>query len=547
MRRYLVLPTFSVLLLLLAFVLISGSAAGSGSAGKGDRDVIPGRYIVVLRDGAAAGQDVGDIEREDGFVADQVYGKAIRGFAAQLSPDQVRKLKDDGRVASIEPDRIVTAFPQTLPTGVHRIATDQNPIAAIDGQDANGGLGLDTDIAVIDTGIQPDHPDLRVVAGARFVWNGSTCAGGSYADDNGHGTHVAGIAAARDNAVGVVGVAPGARLWAVKVLDSTGSGAYSCVIAGVNWVTANAATIKVANMSLGGSSSAALCSAIANSVAAGVIYTVAAGNSAVDASGTSPANCSSVIAVSAIADYNGQPGGGYAGSDCYGVSPPYYGPDDTFASFSNYGSLVDIAAPGVCITSTYMGGGYATMSGTSMASPHVAGAAALFRLAGYSGSADGPTVVSAMTAAGYTTPQNSTCGFSGDPDSFHEPLVWLGPPCGAAPTPTPAPTATATPAATPTPAPTPAPAPICVAPTITSHSDTNPTGGGTVSFTWNQVPGATQYRVQRQRTGGTWETRRTSSATSFSGSDSSTDPFWRVLVSAGSCTPIPGPATTFDP
>jgi subtilisin family serine protease len=502
-------------------------------------------------------------------MADKVYGHAIRGFAARLSPDQVRKLKNDSRVDSVEPDRIITAFPQTPPTGVRRIATDQNAIAAVNGVDANGGLGLDTDIAIIDTGIQPDHPDLRVAGGASFIWNGSTCAGGSYADDNGHGTHVAGTAAARDNGIGVAGVAPGARLWAVKVLDNTGSGSTSCVIAGVDWVTANAATIKVANMSMGGGSSPALCNAIANSVAAGVIYAVAAGNSGADASGTSPANCSSVIAVSAIADYNGLPGGGYSGSDCYGYNPPYYGPDDTFARFSSYGSVVDIAAPGVCITSTYLGGGYRSMSGTSMASPHAAGAAALFRLAGYRGSADGPTVVSAMTAAGYTTPQNGPCGFTGDRDAFREPVVWLGAPCGAtptpaptaSPTPAPAPTASPTPApaptesptpapaptASPTPAPTPTPEPTCAAPTITSHSDTKPTGGGTVSFTWAPVPGAITYRVQRQGNNGSWSTRKTSSATSFTGSDPSSDPFWRVFVYTGTCAPIPGPATVFDP
>jgi subtilisin len=236
-------------------------------------------------------------------------------------------------------------------------------------------------VAVIDTGIQSNHPDLHVVGGVDFTGNrhGSE-------DGNGHGTHVSGTIAAKQNGVGVVGVAPGAGLYAVKVLDDRGSGQNSWVIAGVNWVAANgpgtAANIRVANMSLGGASSQAILDALDGAVAAGVAVCVAAGNSSADCRGTSPANSTNlgVNTVSALCDSDGQPGGLGAATS--------YGADDTFASFSNNGRNetvapdpagdgVDVIAPGVNIYSTYKGGGYATMSGTSMASPHAAGVAAL--------------------------------------------------------------------------------------------------------------------------------------------------------------------------
>jgi subtilisin len=235
-------------------------------------------------------------------------------------------------------------------------------------------------VAVIDTGIALNHPDLNVVGGR----NCST--GSSYNDGNGHGTHVAGTVAAKG---AIVGVAPGAPLYAVRVLNNAGSGSWSNVICGVDWVTANgpgtAANIKVANMSLGGSGTAgnscdasSLRRAICNSVTAGVTYVVAAGNSASDAAGFVPAAYPEVITVAAIADFNGLAGGGAAPTCRTDV-------DDTHANFSNYGTAtsgaghVDITAPGVCIYSTWhSGSGYNTISGTSMSSPHVAGAAVLY-------------------------------------------------------------------------------------------------------------------------------------------------------------------------
>lgn len=409
-------------------------------------DIIPGRYIVLLLPGRDPDTVAGALGRQYGFSADIIYRHAVQGFVANLSDAAIQALQHNPNVLLIEPDSFVTALDQTLPTGVDRIDGAQNTTADINGD----GGDLEIDVVVIDTGVESSHPDLRVVGGMasyfiRLFGPFGTCGNSdSWEDTNGHGTHVAGTIGARDNDLGAVGVAPGARIWSVRVLGADGSGCNSDVIAGVDWVTGRKAEfndgpgdgdsgidIAVANMSLGGGNSSALCTAISNSVAVGVIYPVAAGNSATDAANTSPANCSSAITVSAVADFNGQPGGGAAATCRSDV-------DDTFADFSNFGAVVDIAAPGVCILSTWIGGGYATASGTSMATPHVAGGVALFRVAtGYSGSASGPDVVAAMTAAGWTVPQNSACGFTGDPDSFAEPLIWLGAPCVTGPDTTP--------------------------------------------------------------------------------------------------------------
>ena len=295
------------------------------------------------------------------------------------------------------------------------------------------------EVAVLDTGIDIDHPELTVPGGVRYSDSGYTsCNNGSssFDDDGGHGTSVAGIVAAKDNTSQVVGVAPGARTWAVKVLDLAGGGTSDCVIKGVDWVTdkkqrfdvglPGGVNFRVANMSFRFFENIpSLCSAVNTSVLAGIVYVAAAGNENQNAPAWSPANCTHVITVSAIADYNGLPGGG-AGWTCSN-----YGSDDTLASFSNYGSTVEIAAPGTCTETTAMGGGTRLFSGTSGATPHVAGGVALFIWNGYSGSAYGPTVVSSMTSAGWTVAQSSACGFSGDRDSFAEPLLWLAPGCGS--------------------------------------------------------------------------------------------------------------------
>ena len=212
---------------------------------------------------------------------------------------------------------------------------------------------------IIDTGIDTRHTDLNVARNVNF-------AGGKNGDCNGHGTHVAGTVAAEDNAQDVVGVAPGAPLTGVKVLGCNGSGSTSGVIAGVDWVTANAQKPAIANMSLGGGISTALDDAVKRSAGSGVFYSLAAGNDGLDACLSSPARAgagtNNGIMTTAATDSNNRE-----------------------ASFSNFGSCVDVWAPGVSVLSTKNGGGTVTYSGTSMASPHVGGAGALY-LSSHAGS-----------------------------------------------------------------------------------------------------------------------------------------------------------------
>ena len=402
-----------------------------------EQPTIPDRYIVTFRDDAAADAYAAVLDTSPDVTIGERYDTAVEGFAARMSPEIASALDADPAVAWIEPDRIVRVDAETLPTGINRI--DLEPAGDINAI----GPDLDVDVAIMDTGIDLDHPDLRVAGGFAsygisfffFQLCGQT---DSFDDGHGHGTHVAGTAAARDNDLGVIGVAPGARVWAVRILGPDGSGCLSDVIAGVDWATANAATIDVANMSIESPNSPSLCTAINNSVAAGVIYAVASGNSGIDAAQTTPANCGNAITTSAVADYNGIPGGG-ASPTCIN-----YGADDTLATFSNFGAVVDVAAPGVCILSTYIGGGYATFSGTSMASPHMAGAAARFVAEGYNGAANPAAVLAAMTSAGWLEPQNGACGFTGDRDAFPEPMLHPGTVCSPGlPTATPTPHADA--------------------------------------------------------------------------------------------------------
>jgi subtilisin family serine protease len=307
-----------------------------------------------------------------------IYRHALRGYAARLSTQAAARIASDPRVASVVPDREIGLLHHCPQPGHPHCPTDPDPDPGdydvptglsrsfwenSSAVDSTVGVG----VAIIDTGIS-SHADLNIAGGV----NCNT--GGSYSDGHGHGTHVAGTVAANGT---IVGVARGAPLYAVRVLSNSGSGSWAQIICGVDWVTARASFIKVANMSLGGSGSEGSCNdgglrqAICASVAAGVTYAVAAGNSATDASSFVPATYPEVITVSALADFDGAPGG-------LGSPTCRSDVDDTHANFSNYGDDVDIIAPGVCIESTWNNGGRNTISGTSMASPHVAGAAALY-------------------------------------------------------------------------------------------------------------------------------------------------------------------------
>lgn len=277
---------------------------------------------------------------------------------------------------------------QTVPTGVRRIGCQANSLWL-----GSGVTAVNADIAILDTGVELTHPDLNVYASTNFTESATA------SDVNGHGTHVAGTAAAKNRSSGVVGVAPGARLWNVKVLGDDGNGSLSSIISGVDYVTQHASEIEVANMSFGGRGlSASLRMAIQNCVSNGVVCVTAAGNNTLDVYGGDqvlgtiddffPASYPECVTVSAMADSDGLAGG--VGADLYSGAN-FVGKDDTLATFSNFscsrdvskvvnsrGLAIDMAAPGAAIYSTYKGSSYATMSGTSMASPHVAGGAALY-------------------------------------------------------------------------------------------------------------------------------------------------------------------------
>jgi subtilisin len=409
LKRISSLVVISILIMSLSGVAL---AAPSSAPANG---VIPGQYIVVLKgDVANPAAVANEMALAHGLGLMNTYGAALKGFASTIPAARLEAVRSDPRVQFISENREVSIDAQTLPTGVDRIQGDASSTLS-----GNGSGTVNIKVAVIDTGIDLTHPDLNVLGGV----NCST--GPSFKDGHGHGTHVSGTIAAKDDGNGVVGMAPGAGLYAVRVLNNAGSGSWASVACGIDWVTANAASlgIKVANMSLGGtgsddgncgnSNNDALHLAICNSVAAGVTYVVAAGNSNADMAGFVPAAYNEVLAVTALADFNGQPGGGAAATCRTDV-------DETPADFSNFTTVGSsdvghtIAGPGVCILSTWKGGGYNTISGTSMASPHVAGTAALCIATGAcSGSPSNVLAKLRNDAAA----QPAYYGFVGDPNN----------------------------------------------------------------------------------------------------------------------------------
>ena len=338
--------------LIAALPLVAVASQAQAKAG----DKIPNSYICVFKDsevsrGNARAEAVRAVQAGGGQLK-HVYSVAVKGFAANMSAQGIENSKRmNANIDYCEQDQEVTVAPiqaaappgggggvqpaQETPWGIARV---------------NGGVaGTFATAWVIDTGIQLDHPDLRVdAARSRSFLSNNT----SPVDQNGHGTHVAGTIAALDNTIGVIGVAPGATVVAVRVLDRRGSGSNSGVIAGVDYVAANGRPGDVANMSLGGGVSTALDAAVVKAAAGGVRFALAAGNESDNANNHSPARAN--------------------GANVFTVSSFAVG--DRWSSFSNFGNPpIDYAEPGSAIKSTWLNGGYNTISGTSMATPHLAG------------------------------------------------------------------------------------------------------------------------------------------------------------------------------
>ncbi|HEY0602714.1 MAG TPA: S8 family peptidase [Herpetosiphonaceae bacterium] len=369
-------------LVLSAGVLVSGPAEAAPAKfipAKGK--AIADQYIVVMKDGPSI--NAGSVAQAVGANPMYVYDAVLNGFAAKLNQGQLKALQNNPNVAYIEQDAEVSIdATQTGATwGLDRIDQRNLPL--------NGTYNYNTTATnvtayIIDTGINTGHTDF----GGRAS-NVYDALGGSGADCNGHGTHVAGT-------VGGTrwGVAKGVRLRGVRVLDCNGSGSWTGVIAGMNWVANNATRPAVANMSLGGGANTSVDNAATNMVNRGITVAVAAGNSNANACNYSPARASGVITVAASTS------------------------SDAKASYSNYGSCVELYAPGSSITSAWIGSTTATntISGTSMASPHVAGVAALY-LAGNTGAS--PASVSSWITS------NATSGvISGNPSGTPNRLLF---------------------------------------------------------------------------------------------------------------------------
>lgn len=406
------------LLLSIAVLAVSLGACAAAVAAT------PRPYVVVYK--AHAVRDVSTKTRRLhatlGITPTFEYAHALKGFAARLTTAQLRALASDPAVAYTEPDITFTAAGmvslaagETEPVGIRRIGA------------ANGSLvhtASGVSVAELDTGIDLANRDLNAVSGVNCIKSGAAAQ-----DDNGHGTNVAGIIGAEDQGWGVVGVAPGTKLYAVKVLSKSGSGTLSQILCGINWVTANAAAlnIRVVNMSLAGSgrndgscgnvNKDAEHQAVCNSTAAGVVYVAAAGNNSADFANSIPAAYPEVLTTTAMADTDGLPGA-IGPRPCIAKQS-----DDTYATYSNYAVSAQeqahtIAAPGVCVVSDGLGGKTSTYDGTSQAAPHVAGSLALcLNDDGLPGPCSGLTPAAAIDRirADAAASATSLNGFRGDP------------------------------------------------------------------------------------------------------------------------------------
>ncbi len=411
-------------------------------AAAGDNGDVANWYIVEVGKRADPGIVADRLTQSLGISVSHVYRHGFTGFAANIPPDKLAAVRAAKNVRSVDPDEPVqvdgapggsfepcsdagNVGSQNVPTGICRIQADKNSTAMIDGVDER----VDADVAVVDTGIDQ--------AAANWDLNarpGIDCTGGNdpMDDGDGHGTHVAGTIGALDNDHGVVGVAPGVRLWSVKVFDDAGRGSVRTVLCGLNWVldqATNGVKMDVVNMSLssppknrpiddrhcGKRAHDDFQKGVCAVYKAGVTVVVAAGNYAADARFVRPAAYRQVIAVSALSDNDGTPA------------------NDRFASFSDYGKPIDLAAPGVDILSLKppdnqpTGKMLQTLSGTSMAAPHVSGAAALY-IAGHRG--DGALTPAAVKQA--LRDHREQIKLRKDPDKRNEGVVNVndGPPWG---------------------------------------------------------------------------------------------------------------------
>ncbi|MBE2199599.1 MAG: S8 family peptidase [Anaerolinea sp.] len=520
--------SWSILFLILVLVLSLSVASVFGDDSAADNqvpllnadspDAIPGQYIVIFKDTASrqvANNIINEVAAAEGSELQFVYTAAINGFAAKLSDKALDELLSSPEIAYIEVDQIVslTDTQNNATWGLDRVDQRNLPLNTTYIYDTTGS-GVNA--YIIDTGIRRTHVEFGSRA---FVGYDSIGDGRNSDDCNGHGTHVAGTVGGN-----VYGVAKAVRLYAVRVLNCQGSGTNAGVIAGVDWVTSNHTKPAVANMSLGGSASTSLDNAVSNSISAGVSYAVAAGNSNANACNYSPARVATALTVGSTTS------------------------SDARSSFSNYGNCVNIFAPGSSITSAWYTSNTATntINGTSMASPHVAGVAALYLQANPNAS---PSTVFNAIINGATTGVLSSIG-SGSPNRLLYSRLTGGSP---SPTPTPAPPTPTSAPPTPTsvpPTPTPSGAP-CTSCTLYTGSLS---GTGTQQFQpngtyyysgsgthrgWLQGPANTDFDLYLWRwQNGQWQT--VASSTSSSSTESITYNgaagyyTWRIYSYSGS-------------
>jgi subtilisin family serine protease len=374
--------------------------------GTDSAEAIPDRYIVVFKKGVgrAAESTVIDSVKDLGGTVHYTYSTAINGFAATIPTNALETVRTNTSIAYIEADQYVSLSDtqQNATWGLDRIDQRDLPLSTTYTYNVTGA---GVRVYIIDTGIRRTHSQF----GGRALHGYTAINDGQGSNDcNGHGTHVAGTVGSS-----TYGVAKGVTLYAVRVLNCSGSGSNSGVIAGVDWVTQNHTDPAVANMSLGGSASTALDTAVNNSINAGVTYAIAAGNSNANACNYSPARVAAAITVGSTTS------------------------TDARSSFSNFGTCLDIFAPGSSITSAWYTSDTATntISGTSMASPHVAGAAALYL---QSNPGSSPATVRNGLVNNATTNHVTNPG-SGSPNRLLYTLFGSSPPPNPTPTPTPPP------------------------------------------------------------------------------------------------------------